>query len=187
MNKLSNSIICVILACFTTILGSCGDDDYDGIIWDINPIMFHLKIINKDSVNLLNDTTIRNFYKERVKISYKGKEYRVSKIIDYEDSLKKQSRAYNAVFKGFWLQNYWVHNSSRNFIFRFGEFDGTKSYENETLIIDWGDGATDEIVFNNNFYMKNDEPRITRSFYLNDVLAQEEYPLFEVIHIPNTY
>ena len=189
MKKIIYIIVYTLLMCFIFINVSCEDDDSNSLLnWDIYPIMFHFKITNKDSVSLLNDSIKRNFYKERIKITYKGREYKVCEVIDFEDSLRNQSRAYEAVFKGFWLQNYWVHSASKNFIFRFGEFAGDKKYENETFVIDWGNGTSDNIVFNNEcVYSKNKKPHIIRSFYLNNVLIQDKGHLCEITHVSNIF
>lgn len=164
---------CVLLAILSVIsFASCDKNNETRMYIDVYPIEFKFYVLDKDSVNLLNDSTIMKEYMDKVKVIYNNNEYKCSEIVDFNKSI--QSRWYAPFFKGLIMFDNGF-SSSDNYVLYFGEFDGSLVYNEISFTIDWGDGTTDDIFFKGSYYnMKSN-----REFYLNGELIQKgESPIF---------
>ncbi|MBE6310793.1 MAG: hypothetical protein E7080_07060 [Bacteroidales bacterium] len=157
-----------------TIFTSCEEDVETDLPMDINPIKFTFYLLDKDSVNLLNDSTNRALFMEKVKIIYKNKEYKCTEVLDslYYSNLwnSEESRALPVFFNGLRIEQTIPISSKYPYVFTFGDFDGTKDYSEFSFTIDWGDGTTDKIFYKDNIEIKKGQLVSNCEFYLNDEL-----------------
>ena len=90
-----------------------------------------------------------------------------------EDPNSKDSRIYPPKFTGLTRPWYDQNNTTPQPLY-FGELDGAETFENETLIMDWGKLGRDTITFTSKTEWKNDQPYFTRSYLLNGKEASKD-------------
>lgn len=157
----------LLLAVLTIGLSSC-DLLPDGEIWDINPVVFTVEVTNLQGADLLNQDNQNSIDTSKIKALYKGEEYKCGK-----DPYIAMTKAYLPHFYGLRLSKNRQNNA---YILQFGELDGAKSYTNEELTIQWGDGTSDKIKFNRKFRWKfNGDPEISEEWFLNDTKLSGKY------------
>lgn len=113
------------------------------------PCTLTIEIHDKDSVNILNDSITRTEYMENMKIIYRDSVFCCSgetKQYDSDYSFNGKNSLSNIEF---WTKDYynkeWMPYTY--YAFWFGSFAPNQKLEDELVIIDWGDGTTDEIKF----------------------------------------
>ena len=131
--------LCIgIILCQAFFLTSCSESNggNDDIIWDFAPINFIIAVQDAEGNDLLNPLTEGHILEQDIKAIYQGKEYKLNEQV-------AQTRDYLAILRG--LQAFMTEDG--RYMLFFGELDGTDTYDNETLTLDWGDGTTDVITF----------------------------------------
>ena len=126
--------------------------------WDITPLTFSIFLRNKNGYDLLNSFVDNYVYQDSVKAIFQGKEYYLNK--------KPENRVILPDFTG--LTRPWHdQNDKRAYPIYFGELDGTETFENEMLIMDWNTLGRDTITFTSKMEWKNGKPTFIRSYSLN--------------------
>lgn len=126
--------------------------------WDITPLTFSIFLHNWNGYDLLNSSVDNYVYNDSVKAIFQGKEYYLNK--------KPENRAILSDFTG--LTRPWHdQNDTRAYPIYFGELDGTETFENEMLIMDWNTLGRDTITFTSKMEWKNGKPTFIRSYSLN--------------------
>ena len=133
--------------------------DYSPIMeWDVTPLTFSIFLHNKNGYDLLNSFVDNYVYNDSVKAIFQGKEYYLNK--------KPENRAILPDFTG--LTRPWHdQNDTRAYPIYFGELDGTETFENEMLIMDWSTLGRDTITFTSKMEWKNGKPTFIRRYRLN--------------------
>lgn len=134
------------------------DGNDDDMIWDIAPIVLYISVQDAAGNDLLNPETPGNIANQGIKAIYKDKTYE-------KDILVAQTKAYLAILYG--LQT--IKDKSGRYYLAFGEFDGAKTFEDESVTIDWNDGSTDVITFSSKLTWVAKKPVTNRKFCLNGV------------------
>ena len=126
--------------------------------WDITPLTFSIFLRNKNGYDLLNSFVDNYVYQDSVKAIFQGKEYYLNK--------KPENRVILPDFTG--LTRPWHdQNDTRAYPIYFGELDGTETFENEMLIMDWSTLGRDTITFTSKMEWKNGKPTFIRRYRLN--------------------
>lgn len=128
------------------------------MIWDIAPIVLYISVQDAAGNDLLNPETPGNIANQGIKAIYKDKTYE-------KDIPVAQTKAYLAILYG--LQT--IKDKSGRYYLAFGEFDGAKTFEDESVTIDWNDGSTDVITFSSKLTWVAKKPVTNRKFCLNGV------------------
>lgn len=160
---------------FLSVLGmgvtSCSnEDDFGREDWKFEPIEFSIRVM-RDGADLLDPRTEGTMANNKITVTYKGVKYENVNAYEFnEDGIpvnkEKASRACEATFDG--LKT--TVNSNQQFFLYFGEIDSDETFENEKILIDWGDGTTDEIVFScKQWWDEEDIPQWEYSFSLSGV------------------
>jgi hypothetical protein len=133
--------------------------DYSPVMeWDVTPLTFSIFLRNKNGYDLLNSFVDNYVYQDSVKAIFQGKEYYLNK--------KLENRVILPEFTG--LTRPWHdQNDTRAYPIYFGELDGTETFENEMLIMDWNTLGRDTITFTSKMEWKNGKPTFIRSYSLN--------------------
>ena len=142
--------------------------------WDITPLTFSIFLRNKNGYDLLNSFVDNYVYQDSVKAIFQGKEYYLNK--------KLENRVILPEFTG--LTRPWHdQNDTRSYPIYFGELDGTETFENEMLIMDWSTLGRDTITFTSKMEWKNGKPTFIRSYSLNgeEVDKDTARPIIRII------
>jgi hypothetical protein len=142
--------------------------------WDITPLTFSIFLRNKNGYDLLNSFVDNYVYQDSVKAIFQGKEYYLNK--------KLENRVILPEFTG--LTRPWHdQNDTRAYPIYFGELDGTETFENEMLIMDWNTLGRDTITFTSKMEWKNGKPTFIRSYSLNgeEVDKDTARPIIRII------
>ena len=142
--------------------------------WDITPLTFSIFLHNWNGYDLLNSFVDNYVYQDSVKAIFQGKEYYLNK--------KLENRVILPDFTG--LTRPWHdQNDTRAYPIYFGELDGTETFENEMLIMDWDTLGRDTITFTSKMEWKNGKPTFIRSYSLNgeEVDKDTARPIIRII------
>lgn len=149
--------------------------DYSPVMeWDVTPLTFSIFLRNKNGYDLLNSFVDNYVYQDSVKAIFQGKEYYLNK--------KLENRVILPEFTG--LTRPWHdQNDTRAYPIYFGELDGTETFENEMLIMDWNTLGRDTITFTSKMEWKNGKPTFIRSYSLNgeEVDKDTARPIIRII------
>ncbi len=133
------------------LLASCNDT-----IWDIAPVEYHVQVLDAEGRDLLNPETPGAIDHQAVEVIYDGKSYTLQETSTQE---------YLPYFYGLAIGYYYPADGYRLI---FGELEGAKSYDNQQLLIRWGDGTEDVVSFTRKYRTKcNGSPKIDETWYLN--------------------
>lgn len=135
-------------------LSSCSKEE--DIIWDIQPLFFQVEVVDQLGNNLMDPAHEKNLLNSGITATFMGKTYELHAVDD-----TPQTRAYLPIFYGLVYQQ----DYTGKYILFFGELDGTKSYKNETLVIDWKDGTTSELKVDYRFKWKGNKPKIKEKIW----------------------
>ena len=143
--------------------------DYtQGMEWDIVPLTFNIYLHNKNGYDLLNTLVEGHINPDSVKAIFQGKEYHLN-------TYQQENRAIQPKFTG--LTRPWNNQSdTRAYPTYFGELDGTETFENEMLIMDWGTLGRDTITFTSKIEWKNNKPTFIRHYSLNGMEVDKDTP-----------
>lgn len=155
------------------LLGEAPEDK----IWDITPLTFNIYLRNKNGYDLLNTMVEGHIDLDSIKAIFQGREY----YVNDSQYTSGNSRAILPIFTG--LTRPWHdQNDTRAYPLLFGELDGTETFENEMLIMDWGTLGRDTITFTSKMEWKDNAPFFTRSYSLNGKEVDKDTPC-PIIHI----
>ena len=139
----------------------CSDSD-DTVIWDFYPIELKMYVTAPDGTNLLDSKLENNVLKNDIKAIHNGKAYSLN-LDHLDDEDKVPTRAFLPTFYGLML----LTDGDGSPYLYFGEFDGGGTFENEIVMIDWGDGTYNTVTFDSKLTWNKSEPIIFRYFYLD--------------------
>ena len=127
--------------------------------WNISPLKFYIFLSNKKNRDLLNTMVDGHIGLYDIKAIFQGKEYSLN-------NYPEEDKTNQTVFNG--LTRYWhdQNNPTPHPIY-FGELDGTETFENEMLIMDWDTLGRDTITFTSKIEWINGKPTFIRRFSLN--------------------
>ncbi len=150
----------LLLGLMAFVLLSCEKMENNDIDGGTKPIVFNLNVLDANGVDLLNPENSNSIPYSGIRALYKGAEYKCQ-----NDLALFHTKVCSVDFFGLNVFKYPDHETYR---LQFGQFDGTKSYSNEEVIISWGDGTYDKLKFNREFRLKrNGESEISQEWFLN--------------------
>lgn len=180
--------------CFISIivalsLSSCHnniiEEEDDFRIWDFNPLSIEYVVIDKSTGdNLLDPETPGNILANDITCEYNGEIYEIfnrDEPIDFPvyDKAGPSSRAILPVNLGlrYVYGNNWVPDEENGeykmaplFRLFFGEFDTCADLHNQEVVVNWGDGTSNKIVFNCYIeWIDKDNPKVHHEIWLDDV------------------
>ena len=138
--------------------------------WDITPLTFSIFLHNKKGYDLLNLSVDNSIYQDSVKAIFQGKEYYLN------------DNATSSDVTGLTRPWHDQNNTSAHPIY-FGELDGTETFENEMLVMDWSTLGRDTITFTSKIEWKNGKPTFIRRYSLNgkEVDKDTARPIIRII------
>lgn len=131
------------------------------LAFDVEPIVFNFQLTDSLGGNLLNLSKEKYTGKDSIKAIFQGEAYYIN--IQPENSEDNESDTPN--FTGLTLARY--PQTMYPHPLKFGELDGTETYEDENLIMDWGSLGKDTITFTSKITWENNRPIFVRSYSLN--------------------
>lgn len=161
---------------------SCNDEVVDDghPFWEDSKLEainnFVITIVDQDSVNLLLNDSLRESYIKKISIIYKEKKYECDYILNLNDSKNIPSIPNNTYTLKMVYYNVKDKPEVSYANMQFGAFD-SRNYENESFIIDWGDGTCDTIKFTNSlkYTYPNKKPIKNTEFYLNNTKQSSQF------------
>ncbi len=153
--KTISSVACCL------ILAGCNNN----VMWDVNPVNIEIQVVDDQGNSLLLDTNPQNILDNDIKVTYKGVEYPLGVDMSKQSA---QTRYYLAVLDGLKVINYY---QDKDPYLSFGEFSGDEDW-NETMVISWGDGTSDEIRLVHDYEFKKEPTFVTSDRYLNGILVE---------------
>jgi hypothetical protein len=149
MKNILKSLSVVMM--FLILFASCSKEEEPIVTPNstINPCGIIISVLDKDSVNILNDSITRAEYMQNMKIIYRDSVFSCSGETKRYDS-KQLFNGKNSLSNiEFWTKDYyntkWMPYTY--YAFWFGTFYPDENLKDETIIIDWGNGDTDKITF----------------------------------------
>lgn len=153
--KVLKIIIGLLLIGNITVMTSCNKDDSLLLTCTCySPtIEFFVYVLDKDSISILNDSVQRSMYMDNISLKYYNVEYTCNQPISEYSKWKGiiLARDYDSKF----------------YCFRIGGWDSKKTYKNETVTLNWGDGNSDEFSFSNIHKCTNGKEERELCYYLN--------------------
>lgn len=160
MKLINKNIYSLLLACLTLLLvifSSCSNED--DLIWDISPLVITLDVRDDAGNDLFDPEFPDNIIESGVCAEYQGKYY------DLSPRYIASTRYYMPHFRGLTYENFPYREVAYNI--EFGELFGDKNYHDEKIIIHWGDGTKNVIVFTHSFWWKKQKPHSKTTVYLD--------------------
>lgn len=150
---MKKTIVCLLLCTLGMgMFTACHDEDNpDNIIWDYAPITLYLHATDAEGNNLLDPDYEGNILGRNISATFGDSTYHIYRR-------EAETRYYLAHFYGLYL---WTDIEP---CLTFGEFQGERTYTNESVTIDWQNGQKDVITFSNKLIKAG---KIERSYTLN--------------------
>jgi len=151
----------LLLGLMALVLLSCEKMENIDIDGGTKPIVFNVSVLDANGVDLLNPENSNSIPYGGIRALYKGIEYQCQ-----NDLSMFHTKVCSVDFFGL---NVFKYPDREMYRLQFGQFDGTKSYSNEEVIISWGDGTYDKIKFNRKYKSKrNGESETSQEWFLNE-------------------
>lgn len=158
----------------------CSDDD-GPMVWDMNPVIYTIKIHDEQGVNLLDSTVAGNWYRYDFEVLYEDMTY----VVDWDIGMRwvepVESRLYMPYFYGLYTEpNYGDEQRIKIPLFlEFGEFDGARDQDMKiTFIVPELNRSYEMSLKREVKRNKNDTERIvTESWALDGVPVEEPFKL----------
>lgn len=161
MKKVFIPLVAALLTMFAV---SCNKDSGDDMIWDLNPIMFHIQVLNENGVDMLTPTSpgYDKTFVTKSSITLQGRDYKMGQRTD--TIVNPSSRAYYENFHGMGLTEY-----KGQYFVAVGPFMADYTWRHEKIKFNWGDGSTDEIDFSSSVHWTgaNGAPNFDRLYLFN--------------------
>ena len=140
---------------------------------DISPLVFNIYLRDSLGRDLLDKTVSGHTDRDSVKVIFKGKEYFINQ--------KPSDETLGENFTGLTLANF--PQTINDHPLKFGELDGTKTFEDEKLVFDWGNLGKDTIVFTSKIVWEENRPIFIRNYSHIGGKAQEGItkPYFRIV------
>ena len=135
----------------------------------ISPIVFNIYLTDTLGGNMLTKSKERYADRDSIKAIFRGKEY----YINIKPDNSKENSTLSSDFTGLTLANYPQTMSPHPL--KFGELDGTETFENENLIMDWGSLGRDTITFTSKIEWVDNRPTFIRRYALNGKEVSKDY------------
>ena len=119
--------------------------------WDVSPIVFNIYLTDTLGNNLLYKSKDKYADRDSVKAIFRGEEYYININASNTPSLTFAN----------YPQTMYPHP------LQFGALDGTETFEDENLIMDWGSLGKDTITFTSKITWENNRPIFVRQYSLN--------------------
>ena len=130
-------------------------------IKDFSPVELKLYVMNEEGYNLLDASTENNLLSNEIKAINNGLAYHLD-TTTIEDEREAQPVT-AATFYGVKL----MKDKNDEPYVCIGEFDGSRSFDNEIVTLDWGDGTYSTIKFDSRVSWWKSEPIVHRFFFLD--------------------
>lgn len=118
---------------------------------DVSPIVFNIYLTDTLGNNLLYKSKDKYADRDSVKAIFRGEEYYININASNTPSLTLAN----------YPQTMYPHP------LQFGALDGTETFEDENLIMDWGSLGKDTITFTSKITWENNRPIFVRQYSLN--------------------
>lgn len=149
----------IILLAVMPFVSAC-DNGIEDRVWDFDPIVLSIEVVDAQGNDLLNPNTAGNISEKKITATIDGKTY---------TNNYATSRYYLPNLFGLKTQK----GPNGKYQLLIGEFDATKNIGNYAITIDWGDGTTDEFSYSNNLSWDQDNPIFDRHFFQNGKECKE--------------
>lgn len=116
------------------------------MIWDIAPFELYVYVEDGEGNDMLNPEHPDSLVYNDISIRFEGETYHMDEVA--------QTKAYMAMFYGVCLE---VDSDGRHYL-QIGEFNGDTEYDQAHIILDWGNGSENRLVFSHEFWWKKHEP-----------------------------
>lgn len=135
----------VLTFCFL----SCDKENISFVNGEKGPVSITINVLDKDSLNILNDSTTRSEYMKNLKIIYHDSVFSCRGENKYDLSMNCFNGINNLSYIEFWIKDYYnpCWRPYTYYAFVFGSFTPNENLRNETIILDWGNGDIDKITF----------------------------------------
>lgn len=117
------------------------------MIWDIAPFELYVYVEDGEGNDMLDPEHPDSLVYNDISISFEGDVYHLDAGV--------QTKAYAAFFYGVCSE---VDEAGRHYL-KIGEFNGDTEYDSARIILDWGNGSENVLVFRHEFWWKNHKPR----------------------------
>ena len=164
----------VILSLFAVMLCSfsCeGPEEMASL--DFSPVELKLYVMNDEGYNLFDAKTENNLLSNDIKAINNGAAYPLN--TDYVEEEHEVSPVSAATFYGLKLKR---DKTGETYV-SIGEFEGGKSFDNEIVTIDWGDGTYNTIKFDSRVSWWKSEPIIHRFYFLDKETVNNPMTLYK--------
>ena len=116
------------------------------MIWDIAPFELYVYVEDGEGNDMLDPEHPDSLVYNDISIRFKGETYHMDEVA--------QTKAYMAMFYGVCLEE---DSDGRHYL-QIGEFNGDTEYDQAHIILDWGNGSENRLVFSHEFWWKKHEP-----------------------------
>ncbi len=156
------NIINITLSLIGLILCSFSCEGVEDVaIKDFSPVELKLYVMNEEGYNLLDASTDNNLLGNNIKAINNGLAYSLDTSTIEEEREAQPVNA--ATFYGLKL----MKDKNGEPYVCIGEFDGGRSFDNEIVTLDWGDGSYSTIKFDSRVSWWKSEPIVHRFFFLD--------------------
>ena len=136
---------------------------------DVSPIVLNIYLTDTLGGNMLTKSKEKYADRDSIKAIFRGKEY----YINIKPDNNEENSTLSADFTGLTLANY--PQTQNPHPLKFGELDGTETYEDENLIMDWGSLGKDTITFTSKIEWVDNRPTFIRRYALNGKEVSKDY------------
>lgn len=125
----------------------------------VNPLVFNFFLTNWNGDDLLRPYNNADVERSRVKAIFRGQEYYIN-----QKSSAAEDDALASNFMGLTIDD---SKEAQRRELLFGEFSGTETFEDETIVFDWGKLGCDTVTFTAKVAWKGNLPYFVRRYRLN--------------------
>lgn len=167
MKSTFKKIFCLLACSIVSFCFSSCDPDGPEIEWDFYPIEIYITLTGENGEDLLNPETPGSYAALATTATFQGQTYAKD---EFKEEDMQGTRYYMPIMHGI---RTFLRNDGR-YALVFGELDQTKTYMDEKLTIDWGNGTQDVITFSSRIKWKGDTPNNISSYKLNGKEAAKD-------------
>jgi hypothetical protein len=149
----------LIIVC-TLVAISCNKEI---VTWDITPVGIEIAVTNDNGASLIDSLA------SSVTATFMGETYNLTDRRGEDIVSSNPSDPMSPTWYGFAIYGQKIY---------FGEFPGTDTFNNENLIIDWGDSTKDTITIRNIVH-DTDSCWVDRAYYLNGEKVKYQFDIIK--------